>query len=203
MASVEQFWRRKDLLLREWLQVWNKKAVSAILQGTVQGGRRRGRHKKRWESNISECGGLTFLQRPKRSWKQNQMEGEGCYVRGAPTVTISACVRAKLSLGWLFQFRSIYLTILFCTVCDSLKISGHFLEQLSIKPGNSSLFYKLKALRHEEQTWEQIFLRLEIPWILANGLSSTEQYLSVSDLFCENARSTDFEEKMGGLWTSY
>ena len=125
------------------------------------------------------------------------MEGEGCYVRGAPTVTISACVRAKLSLGWLFQFRSIYLTILFCTVCDSLKISGHFLEQLSIKPGNSSLFYKLKALRHEEQTWEQIFLRLEIPWILANGLSSTEQYLSVSDLFCENARSTDFEEKMG------
>ena len=123
------------------------------------------------------------MQRSKRSWKQNQMEGEGCYVRGAPTVTISASVRAKLLLGWLFQFRSIYLTVLFCTVCDWLKISGHFLEQLSIKPGNSSLFYKLKALRHEEQTWGQIFLRLKIPWILAYGLSSTEQCLSVSDLF--------------------
>ena len=69
------------------------------------------------------------------------MEGEGCYVRSAPTVTISACVRAKLLLGWLFQFRSIYLTILFCTVCDWLKISGHFIEQPSLKPGNSSVFF--------------------------------------------------------------
>jgi len=110
----------------------------------------------------------------------------------------------KLLPGRLFQFRSFYLTILFCTVCNWLKISGHFLEQPSIKPRNSSVFYELKAWRHEEQTWRQIFPRLEIPWILANGLSSTEQYLRVSDLFCENARSTtDFEEKMGGLSTGY
>ena len=29
-----------------------------ILQGTVQGGRRKGRQKKRWENNISEWTGL-------------------------------------------------------------------------------------------------------------------------------------------------
>ena len=29
-----------------------------ILQGTVQGGSRKGRQKKRWEDNISECAGL-------------------------------------------------------------------------------------------------------------------------------------------------
>ena len=29
-----------------------------ILQGTVQGGRRKGRQKKRWEGNISEWAGL-------------------------------------------------------------------------------------------------------------------------------------------------
>ena len=29
-----------------------------ILQGTVQGGRRKGRQKKRWEDNISEWTGL-------------------------------------------------------------------------------------------------------------------------------------------------
>ena len=203
MASVEEFWRRKDLLLQEWLQVWNTKGVSAVSQETAQGGRRRGRQNKRWESNISEWTGLKFCNALREAEKKNQMQGDGCYVRGAPTVTIFACVRAKLLLGWLFQFRSIYLRILFCTVCDWLKISGHFLEQLSIKPGNSSLFNKLKALRHEEQTWGQILLWLEIPWILAYGLSSTEQCLRVSNLFCENARSTDFEDKMGGLWTGY
>ena len=34
--------------------------VKTILQGTVQGGRRRGRQKKRWENNISEWTGLKF-----------------------------------------------------------------------------------------------------------------------------------------------
>ena len=28
MASVEEFWRRKDWLLQEWPQVWNTKGVS-------------------------------------------------------------------------------------------------------------------------------------------------------------------------------
>ena len=34
--------------------------AKTILQGTVQGGRRRGRQKKCWENNISEWRGLKF-----------------------------------------------------------------------------------------------------------------------------------------------
>ena len=34
--------------------------AKTILQGTVQGGRRRGRQKKRWENNIAERIGLKF-----------------------------------------------------------------------------------------------------------------------------------------------
>ena len=34
--------------------------AKTILQGTVRGGRRRGRQKKRWENNISERTGLKF-----------------------------------------------------------------------------------------------------------------------------------------------
>ena len=45
--------------------------AKTILQGTVQGGRRRGRQKKCWENNIW-VDRVEVLQRPKRSWKQNQ-----------------------------------------------------------------------------------------------------------------------------------
>ena len=51
--------------------------AKTILQGTVQGGRRRDRQKKRWENNIAEGRGLKF-----------------CNVRGGPTVIdygIGAC----------------------------------------------------------------------------------------------------------------
>ena len=34
--------------------------AKTILQGTVRGGRRRGRQKKRWEDNIKECTGMEF-----------------------------------------------------------------------------------------------------------------------------------------------
>ena len=34
--------------------------AKAILQGTVKGGRRRGRQRKRWEGNIREWTGLEF-----------------------------------------------------------------------------------------------------------------------------------------------
>ena len=33
-----------------------------ILQGTVQGGRRKGRHKKRWEDNVTEWTGLKLSE---------------------------------------------------------------------------------------------------------------------------------------------
>ena len=34
--------------------------AKAILQGTVKGARRRGRHKHRWEDNIKERTGMAF-----------------------------------------------------------------------------------------------------------------------------------------------
>ena len=34
--------------------------AKAILQGTVKGGRRQGRQRKRWKDNIRECSGLEF-----------------------------------------------------------------------------------------------------------------------------------------------
>ena len=36
--------------------------AKTILQGTVKGGRRQGRQKKRWEENIRECTGLEFAK---------------------------------------------------------------------------------------------------------------------------------------------
>ena len=36
--------------------------ATTIMQGTVRGGRRRGRQKKRWEDNIKEWTGLTFTE---------------------------------------------------------------------------------------------------------------------------------------------
>ena len=36
--------------------------AKTILQGTVRGGRRRGRQKKRWEDNIREWTGMTFAE---------------------------------------------------------------------------------------------------------------------------------------------
>ena len=41
--------------------------VKTILQGTVQGGRRRGRQKKRWENYISEWTGLKFCNTPREA----------------------------------------------------------------------------------------------------------------------------------------
>ena len=69
--------------------------AKTILQGTVQGGRRRDRQKKRWENNIAECRGLKFCDSVREA--ENKMEGEGCNVRGGPTVIdyeIGACAGA-------------------------------------------------------------------------------------------------------------
>ena len=51
--------------VKHWLKWFGRVPRSAglaktILQGTVQGGRRRGRQKKRWENNISEWTGFKF-----------------------------------------------------------------------------------------------------------------------------------------------
>ena len=47
--------------------------AKTILQGTVKGGRRQGRHKKRWEGSIRKWTGLEFAkpQRPVKKIEKN------------------------------------------------------------------------------------------------------------------------------------
>ena len=45
-----------------------KGLVNTILQGTVKGGRRQGRQRKRWEDNIREWTGLEFAS-PRGQWR--------------------------------------------------------------------------------------------------------------------------------------
>ena len=60
--------------------------AKAILQGTVEGGRRQGGQRKRWEDNIREWTGLEFAQVPESSGEQGKMEKTGCkIICGAPT----------------------------------------------------------------------------------------------------------------------
>ena len=62
-------------------QVWPK----TILQGTVKGGRRQGRQRKRWEDNLREWTGLEFAK-PKTAVenreKWRKLVAKSC---GAPT----------------------------------------------------------------------------------------------------------------------
>ena len=52
--------------------------AKTILQGTVKGGKRQGRQRKRWEDNIREWTGLEFAK--------SQTEETGCeIICGAPT----------------------------------------------------------------------------------------------------------------------
>ena len=56
--------------------------AKTILQGTVEGKRKRGRQKKRWEDNIKEWTGMDFAS----STRAGQ-DGKGCceFICGAPT----------------------------------------------------------------------------------------------------------------------
>ena len=52
--------------------------AKAILQGTVKGGRRQGRQRKRWENIIRDS--------PRGQWRTGKMEKTGCkIICGAPT----------------------------------------------------------------------------------------------------------------------
>ena len=42
--------------------VWSSGLAKIVLQGTVKGGRRPGRQKKRWEDNIREWTGVEFAK---------------------------------------------------------------------------------------------------------------------------------------------
>ena len=59
--------------------------AKTILQGTVKGGRRQGRQRKRWEDNIREWTGLEFAG-PRGQWRTGKMEKTRCeIICGAPT----------------------------------------------------------------------------------------------------------------------
>ena len=74
-------------------QVWPKN----ILQGTVKGGRRQGRQKKRWEDSIREWTGLEFAK-SQRASENRRMEETGCeVVCGAPTTPeVEGLVKVKV-----------------------------------------------------------------------------------------------------------
>ena len=60
--------------------------AKTILQGTVKGGRRQGRQRKRWEDNIRELTGLEFSRSNRAVENRNKMEKAGCeIICGAPT----------------------------------------------------------------------------------------------------------------------
>ena len=46
--------------------------AKTILQGTVKGGRRRGRQKKRWEDNIPEWTGMTLYAAMRKAERQEE-----------------------------------------------------------------------------------------------------------------------------------
>ena len=55
------------------------------MQGTVKGGRRQGRQRKRWEDNIREWSGLEFAK-SQRAVENGKREKTGCkIICGAPT----------------------------------------------------------------------------------------------------------------------
>ncbi len=74
LATVK---RRK---LRWYGHVSRSSGISkTILQGTVQGGRKKGRQRKRWEDNIQECTGLSLadtlrLSEDREGWRKLAME---------------------------------------------------------------------------------------------------------------------------------
>ena len=60
--------------------------AKTILQGTVKGGRRQGRQRKRWEDNIREWTGLEFGKSLRATENREKMEETGCeIICDAPT----------------------------------------------------------------------------------------------------------------------
>ena len=63
--------------------------AKTILQGTVKGGRRQGRQRKRWEDNIREWTCLEFGKSQRAVENRKKMEKTGCkIICGAPTALV-------------------------------------------------------------------------------------------------------------------
>ena len=76
--------------------------AKTILQGTVKGGRRQGRQRKRWEDNIREWTGLEFAKSQREVENRGEMEETGCeIIFGASTTLIVK--RLSLNLNKLIS----------------------------------------------------------------------------------------------------
>ena len=67
--------------------------AKTFLQGTVQGGRRRGRQRKRWEDNIREWTGLTLSDALRKA--ENREEWRGVVARSAAVPRRSTRLRER------------------------------------------------------------------------------------------------------------
>ena len=80
--------RRRDRQLKWYGHVSRSLGLTkTILQGTVNGGGRRGRQKKRWEDNIREWTGLEFAKSQRameNRKKKKKMEETGCEIVCVP-----------------------------------------------------------------------------------------------------------------------
>ena len=85
--------------------------TKAILQGTVKGGRRRDKQKKRWEDNIREWTGLV-CQVPEGSGEQRKMEETGCeIICGASTTP--AIKGLMMMMMMMIRFSSAFTSAIF------------------------------------------------------------------------------------------
>ena len=60
--------------------------AKTVLQGTVRGGRRRGRQRKRWEDNIRDWTGLELSDAMRRAEERKEWRMLVARLCGAPTV---------------------------------------------------------------------------------------------------------------------
>ena len=90
--------------------------AKTILQGTVKGGRRQGRRRKRWEDNISEWTGLEFSRSQRavenrKKWRK--LVAKSC---GAPATFVVK--------GYMMMMMSVYSRVSHCLsvwACQKLK----------------------------------------------------------------------------------
>ena len=73
-----------------------------ILQGTVKGGRRQGRERKRWEDNIREWASLEFAK-SERAVENRKMEETGCEIICCAQTTLA--VKEQMLMLMIFTTK--------------------------------------------------------------------------------------------------
>ena len=82
------------------------------MQGTVKGGRRHGRQRKRWEDNIKDWTGLEFAKSQRTVENKEKMEKTGCkIICGAQTT---------LAVKELMMMMIIYFSVMLCKAKEDL-----------------------------------------------------------------------------------